>query len=76
MLKGNKREKNCLYCSIYFLTGIIIWLFIKNVIQIEPAIGGPLKNIPAIELSRKHDFKEVKLWNTDYGIRKIRFERK
>ena len=41
MLKGNKREKNCLYCSIYFLTGIIIWLFIKNVIQIEPAIGGP-----------------------------------
>jgi len=31
-------------------------------------------NGPAIELYRKAGFKEVKKWNTDYGIRKIRFE--
>lgn len=32
-------------------------------------------NGPAIELYRKAGFKEVKQWNTEYGIRKIRLER-
>ena len=35
-----------------------------------------VKNLPATELYRKHGFKEVKQWDTDHGIRKIRFERK
>ena len=35
-----------------------------------------LENGPAIELYKKLDFKEVKQWNTDYGIRKIKFERR
>lgn len=35
-----------------------------------------LENGPAIELYKKFDFKEVKQWNTEYGIRKIKFERK
>ena len=35
-----------------------------------------LKNGPATELYKKFDFKEVKQWNTDHGIRKIKFERR
>ena len=35
-----------------------------------------LENGPATELYKKFDFKEVKQWNTDHGIRKIRFERR
>jgi ribosomal protein S18 acetylase RimI-like enzyme len=33
-----------------------------------------LENGPATELYKKFDFKEVKQWNTDHGIRKIKFE--
>ena len=33
-----------------------------------------LENGPATELYKKFDFKEVKRWNTDHGIRKIKFE--
>ena len=35
-----------------------------------------LENIPATKLYKKFDFKEVKQWNTDHGIRKIKFERR
>ncbi|PKV51523.1 acetyltransferase (GNAT) family protein [Aquimarina sp. MAR_2010_214] len=35
-----------------------------------------LENRPATELYKKFDFKEVKQWNTDHGIRKIKFERR
>lgn len=35
-----------------------------------------LENGPATELYKKFDFKEVKQWNTDHGIRKIKFERR
>ena len=34
-----------------------------------------LENEPATKLYKKFDFKEVKQWNTDHGIRKIKFER-
>jgi ribosomal protein S18 acetylase RimI-like enzyme len=34
-----------------------------------------LENGPATKLYKKFDFKEVKQWNTDHGIRKIKFER-
>ena len=33
-----------------------------------------LENGPATKLYNKFDFKEVKQWNTDHGIRKIKFE--
>jgi ribosomal protein S18 acetylase RimI-like enzyme len=33
-------------------------------------------NKPAIELYRKFEFKEVGQWDTDHGIRKIRFQKK
>jgi len=35
-----------------------------------------LDNGPATELYKKFDFKEVKQWNTDHGVRKIKFERR
>jgi ribosomal protein S18 acetylase RimI-like enzyme len=35
-----------------------------------------LENIPASNLYRKFGFMEVKQWNTDHGIRKIKFELK
>lgn len=35
-----------------------------------------VKNGPATKLYRKFDFIEVRQWNTDHGIRKIRFEKK
>lgn len=34
-----------------------------------------VNNKPATELYQKLDFKEIKQWDTDFGIRKIRFER-
>jgi len=33
------------------------------------------KNKPASVLYRKFDFIEIKQWETDFGIRKVRFER-
>ena len=32
-------------------------------------------NYPAIKLYKKFNFQEIKQWDTDHGIRKIRFER-
>ena len=33
-----------------------------------------LKNIPASKLYTSFHFKEVKQWDTDHGVRKIRFK--
>jgi len=35
-----------------------------------------MKNIPAIALYTKFGFKENHQWDTDHGVRKVRFERK
>ena len=35
-----------------------------------------LENRPATELYKKFGFKEVKQWDTDHGVRKIKFERR
>jgi predicted GNAT family N-acyltransferase len=35
-----------------------------------------LANEPASKLYRKFGFTEVKIWDTDHGIRKIKFELK
>ncbi|MCL5130040.1 N-acetyltransferase [Algibacter sp. L4_22] len=35
-----------------------------------------LENGPATELYKKFNFKEVKQWDTDHGVRKIKFERR
>ena len=34
-----------------------------------------VQNLPATELYKKLGFKEVTQWETDHGVRKIRFER-
>lgn len=34
-----------------------------------------LDNIPAIRLYKKHEFVEIKQWDTHFGIRKVQFER-
>lgn len=34
------------------------------------------KNTPAIELYKMLGFKEVKQWDTDFGVRKVLFERR
>jgi len=35
-----------------------------------------LENGPATKLYKKFNFKEVKQWDTDHGVRKIKFERR
>ena len=46
--------------------------FDSNLFIVETGVD----NGPATKLYLKFGFKEVKQWNTDHGIRKIRFERR
>ena len=61
----------------YFRQGIGIQLmkyvlqdFSSKVFTVETG----LKNIPASKLYTSFHFKEVKQWDTDHGVRKIRFK--
>jgi ribosomal protein S18 acetylase RimI-like enzyme len=54
------------------LMEFVLNTFDSNLFVVETG----LENGPATELYKKFDFKEVKQWNTDHGIRKIKFERK
>jgi len=54
------------------LIGFVFKTFDSNLFVVETG----LENGPATELYKKFDFKEVKQWNTDHGIRKIKFERR
>ena len=54
------------------LMGFVFETFDSNLFVVETG----LKNKPASELYKKLDFKEVKQWNTDFGIKKIKFERR
>ena len=44
----------------------------SNLIKVETGV----KNQPATELYKKLGFKEVKQWDTDFGIRKVLFEKR
>lgn len=46
--------------------------FDSNLFTVETGV----KNTPAINLYKKLDFKEIKQWDTDFGVRKILFERR
>ncbi|WP_298418389.1 GNAT family N-acetyltransferase [uncultured Kordia sp.] len=46
--------------------------FDSNLFMVETG----LKNKPATELYKKFGFKEVKQWDTDHGVRKVKFERR
>jgi len=53
------------------LMAFVINTFNSNLFIVETG----LNNEPASELYKKFNFKEVKQWDTDHGIRKIKFER-
>jgi len=53
------------------LVEFVVNSFSSKIITVETGV----KNKPATELYKKYNFKEVKQWNTDHGVRKIRFER-
>lgn len=62
----------------YFRQGIAQKLmeFVLNSYNLKPIIVETgIKNTPAIQLYKKYNFIEVKQWDTDHGVRKIRFER-
>lgn len=75
-------EKSTLIQSLvvhpkYFRQGIAEQLvqfvfanFDAEIFYVETGIA----NEPAIKLYEKFDFKEIKQWDTDHGIRKVRFE--
>ena len=63
----------------FFRQGIAqeLMVFVLNSINLKPFIVETgVKNKPANELYRKFNFIEVKQWETNHGVRKIRFERK
>ena len=64
---------------IFFRQGIaknliefVFRTFDSNLFFVETGV----ENRPATELYKKFDFKEVKQWDTDHGVRKIKFERR
>ena len=50
---------------------IVLNFYNSNIFMVETGV----ENEPASLLYKKMGFKEVKQWDTIYGIRKIRFER-
>jgi ribosomal protein S18 acetylase RimI-like enzyme len=53
------------------LTEFILNSFDSKLFTVETGV----KNEPAIKLYKKLGFIEVKQWNTDHGVRKVRFEK-
>ena len=51
--------------------------FVLNSYTVKPFIVETgIKNLPAIKLYKKFNFNEIKQWDTDHGVRKVRLERK
>ena len=82
IIEVNPKEKtthiNSLVVSPHFfrqgigrdLMDYILQNFSSKIFTVETG----LKNIPASKLYTSFHFKEVKQWDTDHGVRKIRFE--
>ena len=65
-------------CPDFFRQGIAKELitYVLSLYNSKPFIVETgLKNGPASKLYRKFNFKEIKQWDTNDGVRKIRFER-
>jgi len=63
----------------FFRQGVAneLMTFILNSFSSKPIIVETgVENAPATKLYKKFNFIEVKQWDTDHGVRKIRFERK
>lgn len=61
----------------YFRHGIasammefVLASFTSRLFTVETGVN----NVPATSLYKKYGFREVKQWDTDHGVRKIRFE--
>ena len=52
------------------LMNYILQKFSSKVVTVETG----LENIPASTLYKNFGFKEVRQWDTDHGVRKVRFE--
>lgn len=52
------------------LLGFVKEKYASHLITVETGVD----NEPAVQLYFKHGFVEVKQWDTDHGIRKIRFQ--
>ena len=64
---------------LFFRQGVAqeLMTFVLNSHNVKPFIVETgVKNLPAIKLYKKFNFIEIKQWDTDHGVRKIRFERK
>ena len=54
----------------------LVLFVLENSSSVLFSVETGLKNTPAINLYLNFGFKETKQWNTDHGVRKIRFEKK
>jgi ribosomal protein S18 acetylase RimI-like enzyme len=54
------------------LMNFVLAKFQTDVFMVETGVN----NAPAITLYEGFGFKEVKQWDTDHGVRKVRFERR
>jgi len=53
------------------LINFVIKSFNSEIFYVETG----LDNIPAVQLYEQFNFKEIKQWETDYGVKKIRYEK-
>ena len=62
----------------YFRKGIaskLVEFILDNHATINFSVETGEKNIPAINLYKRFNFKKIKKWDTNHGIRKVRFIR-
>jgi len=76
--KDSTGIRSLVVCPKYFRRGIgrALVQFVFDEFDAELfVVETGVDNGPAIELYKKLGFKEVKQWDTDIGIRKVKFER-
>lgn len=76
--KNDTHINSLVVAPLFFRKGIaseliqyIIDRYHSNLLTVETGV----LNIPASLLYQKFQFKEVKQWETDHGVRKVKFER-
>lgn len=63
----------------YFRQGIganLVSFIFKNYNATIVSVETGAANLPAISLYKKFGFNETKVWDTDHGVRKVRFEKR
>jgi len=62
----------------YFRQGIaqhLLDFVFSSILKDKYIVETGTENIPAINLYMKNGFSEVKQWDTDHGVRKVKFEK-